>query len=303
MDFMEGHIPLQNGLKLYFRQVGTGRETVVIPAATWLAEDLEMLAQGRKIIFYDQRGRGRSDRDPDPANIWSEYEVEDLEAVRRHFNLTQFSILGWSYMGSLIPLYAAAYPDHVTRLVLMCPSPPRSEAPYADAEARTRKENERLDPDGLARLEGMKAAGLDIEDPETFCRVSHQVLTPRQMGKPETLARMRSDPCAWPNEWPAHKAEHMRLHVPETSWQYDRRAKARKVRAPVLVVHGSEDLIPQAASTEWAAILPTARLLVIRGSGHFPHLEAPTLFFEAAHGFLGGDWPPAAKKVANREDE
>jgi pimeloyl-ACP methyl ester carboxylesterase len=37
--------------------------------------------------------------------------------------------------------------------------------------------------------------------------------------------------------------------------------------------------------------LPDARLIVIEGSGHFPPLERPDVFFPAVNEFLSGDWP------------
>ena len=43
----EGYVPVEEGLRLYYRMVGDGSDTVVVPIACWLAADLEPLAQGR----------------------------------------------------------------------------------------------------------------------------------------------------------------------------------------------------------------------------------------------------------------
>jgi len=64
-----------------------------------------------------------------------------------------------------------------------------------------------------------------------------------------------------------------------------------------LVIHGTEDLIPLESSREWAATLSNARLLVIQGSGHFPHLEFPEVYFPAVNCFLAGEWPVDAQTV------
>ena len=117
------------------------------------------------------------------------------------------------------------------------------------------------------------------------------------MGRPENLAQMRSDPCAFPNEWPHNKAEHTRIHVPEESMVWDWRQRVSSVKAPTLVIHGEEDLIPIESSQEWAGLIPQARLLIISGSGHFPHLEAPKIYFSAIEQFLNGEWPEHIKKV------
>lgn len=281
----EGYVLLEEGLRLHYCVVGTGPDTVVIPAAAGLAADLEPLAQGRRLIFYDQRGRGQSDVDPDESHIWSDYEVRDLESIRQHFGLEQMSIIGWSYMGGMSALYAADHPVCVDRLVLMCAIPPRSDAPYNDPEIAAKKGAERVDPDGARRLREMEEMGLDVNDPEAYCRELLKVNWPRQMGRPEALARMCSDPCASPNEWPRNKAEHTRRHVPVESREWDWRQRVTSVQALTLVIHGGEDLIPLEASREWANTLPRARLLVIPGSGHFPHLEAPEVYFSAVDRF------------------
>jgi proline iminopeptidase len=161
----EGYIPLQEGLRLYYRVVGDGTRTVVIPAATGLAADLESLARGCRVVFYDQRCRGQSNVDPDESHIWIDYEVHDLEVIRHHFGLERMSLIGWSYMGAICALYAATHPERVDRLVLMCAIPPSSDAPYNDPEARAKKENERLDPEGAKRLERYVPQGKCLHGP------------------------------------------------------------------------------------------------------------------------------------------
>ncbi len=292
MPKTSGHVSTGDGPKLYYQLLGQGRQTVVIPTLTLLLEDLRPLAQGRRLLFYDGRGRGRSERDPNPANIWTDYEVRDLETVRQHFGLERMALLGWSALGAIAALYAVTHPDRVDRLVMMCPLQPRRPAPYDDPEAETAKEDARIDPEAAQRLREMMASGEHIERAEWFCREFQRVIRPRQMGRPEALSQMKSDPCACPNEWWHNLHAHHQMHVPpETRSNYDWRERVSSISAPVLVVHGTEDLVPLEASREWVATLPQARLLLVEGSGHFPHLEAPDAFFPAVETFLAGQWP------------
>ena len=92
----DGYVSTDDELQLYYRVLGDGQLTVVIPLACLLLEDLRSLAENHRLIFYDPRGRGQSDRDPDPENIWTDYEVRDLETVRKHFGLEQMALLGRS---------------------------------------------------------------------------------------------------------------------------------------------------------------------------------------------------------------
>lgn len=64
---------------------------------------------------------------------------------------------------------------------------------------------------------------------------------------------------------------------------------------PVVVLHGSEDVIPVSAAAEWTTAFPNSRLLLLEGVGHFPYVEAPEAFFPAIDSFLGGKWPEGAQ--------
>jgi hypothetical protein len=58
MGHNEGYIQTDDGLRLYYRQAGTGADVVLVPGACWCAADLAVLAHQRTLLFYDQRGRG-----------------------------------------------------------------------------------------------------------------------------------------------------------------------------------------------------------------------------------------------------
>jgi len=289
----EGYVAVEDGLRLYYRVVGTGSRVILMSPACWLAADLEPLAAGHTLIFYDQRNRGRSETVVDLAHIGVEYEVRDIEAMRCHFGVERLALVGCSYFGGVTALYAAEHPDRVDRLLLLCPIPPR-DASYSDAD--TIAADARVDPTGVARLDEMRAAGMDTDDPEAFCRAYWDVWLPHGLGNPAAARYMRSNPCACPNEWGG-------TYVPtlQRMWQSlrgrDWRPVAATLRVPTLVVHGTDDPTPASASREWATSIPEARLLVMHGCGHMPWLEDATTFFPAARTFLDGHWPVQAHIV------
>jgi pimeloyl-ACP methyl ester carboxylesterase len=294
------YIPLDEGIRLRARVIGGEvgeRPALLVPGAALLLDDLEPLAEGRRVISYDLRGRGGSDRDPNPTRRWTEYEVSDLEAVRRHFGLEQFQLMGWSYVGSVAARYAALNPDRVERLVLMSSIPARFPAPYDNPDAEAQLALSRIAVSALELVKELQAAGVDRSDPERYCRAMMETIVPRQMGVREALRRMKSDPCVYENEWVHNLSEHKKLHFPSQAWRRDWRDEARRIQAPTLVVHGDADLIPVAAAEEWAAVIPDARLFLMEGVGHFPHLEAPETFFSAVDWFLWGEWPDDAEVV------
>src|SRR5688572_19866652 len=57
----EGFVRMPDGTNIYYRQVGSGGPAVIIPGSLFLFEALQRLGTGRTLLFYDMRGRGRSD--------------------------------------------------------------------------------------------------------------------------------------------------------------------------------------------------------------------------------------------------
>src|SRR5215217_1525272 len=129
----EGYITTADGVRLFYKVVGSGAETLVAvhggPGNTLesIRADLEPLAKNRRVIYYDQRGGGRSDVIRDKGKLSVEKHVADLEAVREHFKLGKMTLLGNSWGGMLISFYAVAHPDRVERMVLHNPGEPTRE--------------------------------------------------------------------------------------------------------------------------------------------------------------------------------
>ena len=115
----EGWLPAEEGLRLHYQLCGSGSQAVVVPLAVYLAGPLGPLADGQRLIFYDLRGRGRSDAVRDPARIGITHDLTDVEAVRRHFGLERMALVGFSYVGAIAAVYAAEHPDRVSRLVAL----------------------------------------------------------------------------------------------------------------------------------------------------------------------------------------
>ena len=293
MKRQEGFLPTEDGLRLYYQILGEGPDTVIIPAASWLAADFEPLAEAHTLLLYDQRSRGQSDAVADVSHIGMPYEVSDLETVRSHFGVEAFSLIGWSYLGGVAMLYAVDHPERVDRVLLIGSIAPR-DYPYDDP--RELDADARLDPAGLRHLEAMREAGVDVNDPLTYSREYWRVYLPCQMGNPAGLARMRSTPWDFPNERPdAVFTLFPLLFDPLQS--RDWRAKAATLKRPALVMHGMDDLVPLASSREWTQTFPESRLFLMAGVGHYPWLEDPATFFPAASQFLRGEWPKGAVQV------
>src|SRR5918999_1956963 len=181
----EGYITASDGVRLFYKVVGSGDETLVAVhggpggSLTSILPDLEPLAKNRRVIYYDQRGSGRSDlMDDDDEKLSITKHIQDLEAVRAHFKLDKMTLLGNSWGGLLIGFYAAAHPDRVERLIFHAPAPPtRVLLSEMDAEVQRRLKRQYTD-EQLKRLAVLAKWGtwLKASDPRAVCREMWQTV-------------------------------------------------------------------------------------------------------------------------------
>jgi proline iminopeptidase len=296
MKTSEGFVFVRPGLHLYFRVLGDGPEVVVVPNANWLSEALLPLAEERTLVLYDPRSRGRSSAVSDRRQLSLEEDARDLEAVRRYFGLDRMALLGSSYHAAITALYALENRERVERLLLVCPITPRQPGEWAQ---ETPTPEVLIHPPGVPRLEEMRREGTDRSDPVAFCRAwFNYFFLPASMGELDAASRFPvEDVCSFPNEWPGHALTVYFEHIIPRMKAWDFRPRLGALDLPVLVVQGTDDLVPVQASREWAEHCADSRFLLIEGAGHHPYLERPEEFFPAAASFLRGDWPQRAEIV------
>jgi proline iminopeptidase len=131
----EGFVNTTDNVQLYYRIIGSGKDTLVMlhggPGFNmeYFAPDVEPLAGSFVLIFYDQRGSGRSTLIGDSLKLGINSHIDDLENVRKHFKIQRMSVLGHSWGAMLAARYALKYPDRIDKMVFSSPGPIRKE-PY-----------------------------------------------------------------------------------------------------------------------------------------------------------------------------
>ena len=94
--------------------------TYLHQANTW-----DAIGKSRQIIFYDQRGNGRSTGNHKGQALGLKAQVDDLEALRAHLGLERMDLLGHSWGGYLVMAYAALHPDRIAHLILVDSAAPK----------------------------------------------------------------------------------------------------------------------------------------------------------------------------------
>ena len=207
-------------------------------------------------------------------------------------------LLGNSWGGLLVSAYAAAHPDRIERMILHASAPPRFSDLRLMSAAIARRGAERLTPEQWQDYERVAdwRHWLSAPDPIATCRAFMAVIFRLYVYDPAAPPPFRGDVCAGERE-AVRRQQSTNMTIWRSLGAFDLRPGAARVRAPVLVVHGVADVVPQSGSEAWATSYPDARLLLMRRSGHMVHLEEPAIFFAAVEQFLSGRWPAEARDL------
>ncbi|NDK56360.1 alpha/beta fold hydrolase [Pontibacter sp. BT213] len=80
------------------------------------------LEKAATIVYYEQRGCGRSDAPQDPTDYAMQTLISDLDALRDSLGTEKISLLGYSFGAELSLRYAIAHPTHTEKLILSSPA-------------------------------------------------------------------------------------------------------------------------------------------------------------------------------------
>jgi len=267
-------------VRLFTRRAGDGPPVVVLhggPGAhhDYLLPQYDLLARGRTLLYYDQRGGGRSPVGRDTPVGWREH-VADLEALRRHWSIDRLTLLGYSWGGLLAVLYWLEHPERVDRLALVSPAPGRA---AWRAEFDRRFAARMADPRIARARADLVASGLSRTEPEKYRRLAFAL----------SVAPYFRDPNLAKQMTPFRVTARTQEAVWGSLGEYDLRSRLEQTasRFPLprsLVVHGIYDPMPLESARELAALLRTG--VVELATGHAPHVEATLAFARALDGFL-----------------
>src|SRR5204862_1114274 len=264
---------------LFSRQVGSGPLVVVLhggPGAShdYLLPQYDLLANGRTLFYYDQRGGGRSPVSRDTPVGWREH-VADLEEIRGELGLDRLTLCGYSWGGLLAVLYFLEHPQQVERLALVSPA-------SLSAEYRRQFEAEfarrMAAPEIKRERDALRSSGLRERDATAYQRRAFEL----------SVAGYFRDFHDAKNLTPFRVVARTQDEVWKSLDNYDLRPRLRELasrmpRPPSLIIHGTFDPLPIVGSRELAAILhaPLRELAV----GHCPHVEATEDFGRALDDF------------------
>jgi len=211
-----------------------------------------------RVIFFDKRGTGMSDRPEGIATL--EARIDDIRAVMDAAKSERAHIFGVSEGGSMACLFAATYPER-TRSLLLYGTRPRwtraSDYPWGPTPEEATAGLERAIADGFKADFGsefwQKWFGPGLRD------------DPKFLEDWARLSRMAATPAA-------------RAALARMNQLIDVRAILSTIHAPTLVIGKTGDpIFPPDCAKDLASRIPGARLVSIEGEGHLVGRNAPEL--------------------------
>jgi L-proline amide hydrolase len=277
VDVREGTIRF-HGSETWYHVVGQddGRIPVLClhggPGASWHhMEPYEALAEGRRVVFYDQIGCGNSPvTEPHDPSMWTfDLFVQEVTAVREALDLERCHVLGHSWGGMLGMLYALAQPEGLVSLILQ--SSPASVPFWLQEIARLRSE---LPPGVDATLRKHEEAGTtsdpEYEEAELVFYGRHVCRVPWPPFVVRTFETLAANPEVYntlngPSEF----------HVIGPLKDFDITDRLGEIRVPTLIFSGRHDEVTPATMQQVHEGIAGSEWVVFEDSSHMAQAEQP----------------------------
>jgi pimeloyl-ACP methyl ester carboxylesterase/predicted glycosyltransferase len=257
----------RDGVRIFYEVYGSGEPTVlllptwsIIHSRHWKMQ-IPYLARHCRVLTFDGRGNGRSDRPTEPDAYDEREFAADAVAVMDATRTDRAVIVGFSMGGQRGLLLAANHPERVEAAVFVGPSYPGAGEPLHERTVYSWEDE--LDTDeGWAKYN----KHYWLRDYEGFLEFfMSRIFTEPHSTKPI------EDAVGWGLDT---TGETLVL----THGGLDReqaRELAGRVRCPVLVIHGEDDAVVSATRGAALAEHTGGRLVLLEGSGHAPHVRDP----------------------------
>jgi proline iminopeptidase len=280
-----------DGVRLAYRALGTGKPLVVIHDGpgnekSIMYKGFDGLHSDIRLVYYDQRGCGKSEPLAATTPSGIEDNVRDLESLRRYLRLEKMSLAahGW---GAVIALeYTRAHPTRVESLILITPISPFRPGPKVESIV------DRLPDDARDHITSiLNNVGLSVFERQAAIM---RTILPSLFFRPEAMEGIRLESLKY--------APEVSLRLGEELQSLDLFAVLHEIAQPTLVIVGRHDLsVPVRDQMAYTDGITNASAVVFNESGHFPFLEERGFFLNLVREFLLKNNVPALAHVGGAQ--
>lgn len=289
--FVDAH-----GTLIYYKAFGKGEPLLILHGGPGASHDyflpyLLPLARKNRLIFIDERGSGRSEKNEDLSLYTVENMVEDAEAVRQELGLGKVSLLGHSCGGVLALAYALKYQQNLSHLILCSTFPSTKEMNVVLIKIK-----EKMKPELRARIEKLEKEGLFGHglDYEKNRYPSEYMVAAWGEGYFPYLYQNHPDANYDPiangiMSWDLYRE----MWGSDGEYVIDGNLKSVEytdllpsIKVPTLITVGENDECDPSLSKEMNEKIPGSKLVILPHSGHMTFVDQPGMFMKAIDDFL-----------------
>lgn len=306
----EGYIE-RDGVRVFWESYGEGRPLLlmpswsIVPSRVWKAQ-IPYLARRFKVVVFDGRGNGRSDRPPGAAAYVPHEFTLDALAVMDAAGVERAAVLGLSRGAQWTLELASDHPERVAAAVFVAPALPLTPWPplanvmknFEEPRAWRRKASAlRSAPSAVPLMRRSRAMRLFARAIGPFEGAEKFSAEYFQRDQAEFVAWFAGMVCTERHstrqieqitEW-GLGTDHATLaasFIARTPGPREIAGRCRAVECPTLVIHGTDDLVTPFDWGEALAALLGTRLVAFEGTGHAPGARHPVRFNLVVREFL-----------------
>lgn len=280
----EGYIDVTGG-KVWYKIVGEGDKTPLLllhggpGVPSYYLNPMSELSKDRPVIFFDQLGCGRSDREIDTVLMTVETYVEQLEQIRSELKLKEFYLYGHSWGTMLAIDYYLKHPDYIKALIFASPA--------LSVTAWTKDANELILtlPDSIQETIKISVESNSFDSPEyeQAIGVFYQKYVARKLpwdaNMDSTFAGINGDVYNYmwgPSEF----------NATGTLLNFERTDQLAKIKIPTLYVCGEFDEARPSTLEYFQSLTPDSKLAVIKDAAHITMHDNPVQNNQVISNFL-----------------
>lgn len=270
-----------SGVSIYYEVAGSAGGTPLMVANggpgfdhtyLHLSNAWETISQRRRVVFYDQRGNGRSSKLAVGQSCTLRDQIEDLEALRKHIGAEKIDLLGHSWGGFLVMAYAARYPQHIQHLLIMDSAAPK----WSDTVFLFKD----VFPEGVER-EDAEGFAMEMGD-QNAAKIALREYLSMLFYSPEkrdaALAKMQD----------VDENREVNHAIGTDLRRFDLNPELSKFHFPTLVITGRYDMnVAAVVAYKIHKAIAGSTFVVFGQSGHMPFYEEQDKFVQTVQAFLG----------------
>lgn len=266
-----------NGAQLWYESEGAGEPLVLISGGPGNSHDyfhpyFSALRDSYRIIYFDEFGRGKSDRARDRREYTLARDVEDVEGLRKALGLGKINLLGHSYGGIVAQSYVLRFPDSVRRLILV--SSLFSGEMWQANDDNSNNELRNQFPETWEKIQKVRAQGFNTcsKEYQDASDVLPVYLLFYNVSSVEKL--IHSGVSNNNDVYCAITGDDADFLVSGDIGKIDFRLDLKKLTMPLLILAGRYDRVAIPRWTvQYKRYAPQAQFVMFEKSGHFPFVE------------------------------